>query len=195
MDIKRILKAAAFAAEKHRNQRRKNKSAMPYINHPINVAELIVRVGNVDDEDLIIAALLHDTIEDTETTKEEIEANFGVDVASLVLEVTDDKTLPSPERKRLQIVSAPAKSLRAKQLKLADKVSNLSVLADDPPVDWSVNRQIKYMEWAKKVVDGLRGSNSPLERRFDHVYKEGLNKLRAQKMREDSRGETGSCSG
>ena len=184
MDIKRILKAAKFAAEKHKNQRRKNESATPYINHPIDVAELLIRVGNVQDESLIIAALLHDTIEDTDTTKEELEANFGRDVLSLVLEVTDDKTLPAPDRKRLQIVSAPNKSRRAKQLKLADKTSNLSTLADDPPVNWSIDRKIEYLEWAEKVVVGLRGSCPSLEQLFDHVYNEGVAKLRAGKAEE-----------
>ena len=180
MDIKRILKATKFAAEKHRHQRRKNKAAEPYVNHPIDVAELLVTVGKVEDESLVIAGLLHDTIEDTNTTKEEIEQEFGDDVLSLVLEVTDNKRLPAVERKRLQIVTAPKKSSQAKQLKLADKISNLSTLTDDPPINWSLDRQIEYFEWSSKVVSGLRGCNHMLERLFDTVCDHGLKKLNDQ---------------
>ena len=182
MSIKKILKAARFAAEKHRSQRRKNGAADPYINHPIQVAELLAEVGGVGDESLLIAALLHDTIEDTDTTHAEIAAEFGDEVLKLVLEVTDDKTLSKEERKRLQIVTAPRKSIRAKQLKLADKIANLSFLADDPPPQWSLNRQIGYFEWAEKVVEGLRGCNANLEKLFDRIHDQGIKKLQNQRL-------------
>ena len=177
MTIKKILKATKFAAEKHRNQRRKNADSDPYINHPIHVAEILADVGNVEDESLIIAALLHDTIEDTDATAAEIRKQFGEDVVELVLEVTDDKTLPHQERKQLQIATAPKKSIRGKQLKLADKISNLSSLAKDPPVQWQFDQQREYFDWAARVVEGLRGCNSDLEKLFDDVYSQGVKTL------------------
>src|SRR5262245_41683346 len=124
-DTLRILKALKFSADKHRNQRRKDREASPYINHPIDVAEMLVRVGNVEDADVVCAAILHDTIEDTSARPEEIDREFGANVLSMVMEVTDDKTLPKAVRKQLQVENAPHKSPGAKQIKIADKISNL----------------------------------------------------------------------
>ncbi len=181
--MNRILQAASFAATKHSGQRRKNAAAAPYINHPLEVAEHLSSVGGVTDEDILIAGLLHDTVEDTDTTREEIAGLFGENVASLVMECTDDKSLPKLERKRLQIVNAPHKSPGAKQVKLADKTCNLRTLVDDPPADWPLQRQREYFEWAEKVVAGLLGHNEALDAGVLSVLREGLDKLRAEDQR------------
>ena len=168
--IQGILAAAQFAAEKHADQKRKGVSGEPYINHLIEVAGLIARSIEPVDENLIMAALLHDTIEDTGTTAAELEAKFGHDVASLVLEVTDDKSLPKETRKRLQIETAPKKSVRAQMLKLADKISNLRSIIERPPADWSLERKRQYFEWARQVVDGLSSPDPVLKAEFDRIY-------------------------
>lgn len=161
--MQRIFHAIKFAAEKHTRQRRKNADATPYINHPIEVAEHLARVGQISEEDVLIAALLHDTIEDTNTTFEEIESLFGARVANIVMECTDDKSLEKAERKRLQILNAPMKSWEAKCVKIADKTCNLESILVDPPSGWSVQRQRDYFDWAEKVVHGLLGVNEPLD--------------------------------
>ncbi len=172
-----LLKAIRFSAEKHRNQRRKDVPKSPYINHPIEVAETLWEVGGVRDSVTLIAALLHDTIEDTNTTSVEIEQNFGYEVMSLVLEVTDDKTLPRPQRKAQQIVTAPLKSPRAKLIKLADKICNIRDLIFSPPADWSWQRQYEYLLWSEKVVRGLRGTNPALESYYDDMFRRGKDHL------------------
>jgi GTP diphosphokinase / guanosine-3',5'-bis(diphosphate) 3'-diphosphatase len=176
-DTSLILKAVKFSADKHRSQRRKDRDASPYINHPIEVAEMLLRVGQVADPAIIVAALLHDTIEDTKTTPEEIEKEFGSNVLSLVMEVTDDKSLPKQERKELQVKTAPHKSFGAKQIKIADKISNLRDITHFPPADWSVQRRSEYIDWSERVVAGLRGVNAPLEKLYDQVLAEARQKL------------------
>ena len=175
-----LLKATWFAAEKHSEQRRKNTAATPYINHPIEVAEYLQRVGGVCDEAILIAALLHDTIEDTDTTESEIRDAFGETVLNLVLECTDDKRLEKAERKRLQIVNAPKKSPGAKQIKLADKTCNLRSILADPPNGWSVARQLEYFQWASQVVEGLTGVNDQLDQKVTEVLDQGLATLAAK---------------
>ena len=165
-----ILRALAYAAEKHRDQRRKNAEASPYINHPIALANVLATEGHVNDYVVICAALLHDTIEDTETTHEELTEQFGSEIAGIVLEVTDDKSLPKAERKRLQIEHASSLSDKAKVVKLADKICNLRDIAHEPPAGWDLSRKQEYFDWAKAVVDGLRGTSAPLEAAFDNVY-------------------------
>lgn len=165
-----ILKALAFSAHKHRDQRRKDEQASPYINHPIELANVLRNEGGIRDAVVICAALLHDTVEDTETTPEELQHEFGARVCGIVLEVTDDKRLPKQERKRLQIVQAPNLSRRAKLVKLADKICNLRDVAHSPPAKWDLERRQQYFEWAKQVVDGLRGVHARLERAFDEAY-------------------------
>jgi guanosine-3',5'-bis(diphosphate) 3'-pyrophosphohydrolase len=167
-----LLGAAEFAARKHKGQRRKDVEAIPYINHPIAVAELLARVGEVTDLALLQAALLHDTVEDTDATPEEIEARFGKEVRLLVQEVTDDKALPQAERRRLQVEHASRLSQRARLLKLADKICNLSDLSSVAPVGWSVERKRGYMDWAESVVAGLRGAHPGLEKLFDKTVSE-----------------------
>jgi (p)ppGpp synthase/HD superfamily hydrolase len=170
--IAAILKALNFAATKHRDQRRKGLEASPYINHPIEVAELLAREGGVTDPLLLQAALLHDTIEDTDTTREELDEVFGPDVRRLVEEVTDDKSLPKAERKRLQIEHAPNLSERARQIKMADKISNVRGITLTPPADWSVARRKEYLDWTEKVVAGCRGANAALEKAYDEALRE-----------------------
>ena len=165
-----ILDALAFAAEKHRDQRRKNAEASPYINHPIAVAHILVNEGGISDPVVICAALLHDTIEDTETQPEEIGRRFGREIRHIVLEVTDDKELPRAERKRLQVEHSSELSHAAKLVKLADKICNVTDMAEAPPVGWSLERKREYFDWAKSVVDGLRGVNPRLEEAFDRAY-------------------------
>ncbi len=164
-----ILRAVAFAAEKHKNQRRKDADATPYVNHPIALANVLKQEGEVDDVAVLVAAILHDTIEDTETTAEELRAIFGKEIASIVLEVTDDKSLPKAERKRLQIEHATVASHSAKLVKLADKICNLRDIASNPPADWSEERKREYFEWAARVVAGCRNTSPTLERMFDEI--------------------------
>lgn len=165
-----ILKATEFAARKHRDQRRKDDSASPYINHPIALASILSVEGSVTDEIVLAAALLHDTIEDTETTDSELVEIFGNEVAKVVLEVTDDKSLPKAERKRLQVEHAAKISYRARLVKLADKIANIRDVADSPPKDWSLERRQEYFDWAKKVVDQLGPVNLPLLKAFKEAY-------------------------
>ncbi len=168
----RLLTAIRFAAGKHCHQRRKDAAASPYINHPIEVAEILAVVGGVTDMVHLQAAILHDTIEDTQTSGEELEGLFGEAVRRLVEEVTDDKRLPKMERKRLQIEHTPSLSRQAKQLKLADKICNVRDLGQSVPKDWSRQRCLEYLDWAEQVVAGCRGSSSPLEALFEQTVSE-----------------------
>jgi guanosine-3',5'-bis(diphosphate) 3'-pyrophosphohydrolase len=163
-----ILRAAAFAAERHRDQRRKGSAAAPYINHPLGLANLLAECG-VEDPTVLAAALLHDTVEDTETTPEELAESFGAEVAAIVVEVTDDKALPKADRKRMQIEHAAHLSDQAKLVKLADKICNLRDLSQSPP-DWPLERKREYFDWAKAVVEQLRGTNARLEAMFTAAY-------------------------
>ena len=164
-----ILKAADAAARWHVHQKRKGTLGVPYINHLLEVATLVAEATDGKDPALVIAALLHDSIEDQEVPREMIAAAFGEDVASLVEEVTDDKNLERRERERLQVEHAARKSDRAKILKLAYKTSNLRALSVDPPPDWSIKRRLEYVEWAREVAKGLRGTNMRLEDQFDRA--------------------------
>jgi GTP diphosphokinase / guanosine-3',5'-bis(diphosphate) 3'-diphosphatase len=168
-----LLKAIRFSADKHRNQRRKDSVQSPYINHPIEVVQLLWDVGGVRDVDVLLAAILHDTIEDTGTQPEEISDRFGEEVLSFVLEVTDDKNLPKSDRKRLQIESAAHKSYGAKLIKLADKCCNVRDLLASPPENWSLERRREYLLWTEQVVAGLRGTNEALEEYYDHELSSG----------------------
>ncbi len=170
-EMKNTFKALAFAAEKHRHQRRKDRDASPYINHPIALAAVLADEAGVEDSRVLMAALLHDTLEDTDATEQELVRLFGKEVADIVLEVTDDKSLPKAERKRLQVEHAPHVSRRAKLVKLADKICNLRDIAANPPADWFVERKREYFDWAKSVVEGLRGVHPGLEHLFDEAYR------------------------
>jgi (p)ppGpp synthase/HD superfamily hydrolase len=150
-----VLRAADAAARWHVHQRRKGAAQEPYINHLLEVATLVAEATNGKDPELVIAALLHDAIEDQEVPRSVIAESFGKGVADLVEEVTDNKKLEKQERKRLQVEDAHKKSQRAKILKLADKTSNLRAIAASPPPQWSVKRRLEYVEWARKVSEGV----------------------------------------
>jgi guanosine-3',5'-bis(diphosphate) 3'-pyrophosphohydrolase len=169
-----ILKALAFAAHKHRDQRRKDKNASPYINHPIALAYVLCNEGGISDENVLCAALLHDTIEDTETTYDELVELFGKAIADIVMEVTDDKSLPKEIRKILQIEHAAQSSYEARLVKLADKISNLRDIANSPPANWDSNRKQEYFDWAKAVVNQLGGTNQVLEEIIDGLFAKGI---------------------
>lgn len=168
-----ILRATNFAACKHRDQRRKDLEASPYINHPIALANLLWNEAGVTDVVVIVGAILHDTVEDTQTTFEELE-QFGPEVQHLIKEVTDDKSLPKERRKQLQIAHAASLSQPAKLVVLADKIANLRDINLTSPVGWSRDRKQKYFAWAKYVVDQIRGTHSKLEAMFDQVYRQGM---------------------
>jgi len=158
-------------------QRRKDKDASPYINHPIAVAHLLADTGGVTDLVTLMAAVLHDTIEDTKTTAEELEARFGRTVRKVVEELTDDKSLDKAVRKLQQIDHAPKLSREAKAIKLGDKVANVQDVTDAPPADWDLARRIDYLDWTEKVVAGCRETNAPLEKLYGEVLKRGRAKF------------------
>jgi (p)ppGpp synthase/HD superfamily hydrolase len=164
-----VLRAADAAARWHVHQRRKGIAQEPYINHLLEVASLVTEATGGTNPNLVIAALLHDVVEDQEIPSETIVREYGKQVADIVMEVSDDKTLPKDERKLRQIEAAPKKSREAKLIKLADKTSNLRTIASSPAADWSVKRRLEYIEWAKAVVAGLRGTSPWLEQRFDEA--------------------------
>ncbi len=164
-----ILKAAHFAADKHRDQRRRGRERSPYINHPIAVAEILTGVGGITDLASIQAALLHDTVEDTNTTPEQLAEQFGDEVMHLVMEVTDDQDLKKEERKRLQIEHARDLSAKAKEIKMADKIANITDIMDSPPEDWDEARRLEYLDWGERVVAGCRDANQRLAQRFDEL--------------------------
>ena len=167
-----LLKALKFAADMHRDQRRKGIEASPYINHPIQVAEVLSSIGSVSDLPTLMAAILHDTIEDTEATIEDLDRLFSAEVASLVSEVTDDKSLPKAARKANQIAHAPQLSDRAKMIKIADKICNVRDIGSKPPVDWNEQRRSQYFDWASEVVEGCKGVNAGLEDYFSRCLEE-----------------------
>jgi guanosine-3',5'-bis(diphosphate) 3'-pyrophosphohydrolase len=169
-DLKLLLRALAFAAHKHRRQRRKNVEASPYINHPIALADILCNEAHVTDVNVICGALLHDTVEDTETTEAELAGEFGAAITGIVMDVTDDKSLHKDERKEQQVEHAAHIGAGAKLVKLADKISNLRDVAHDPPANWDLQRRRDYFDWAKRVIDRLRGVHAPLEAIFDREY-------------------------
>src|SRR5262249_40488189 len=152
----------------------------PYINHPIEVATLVATVGGCDDVAVLQAAILHDTIEDTDATPEEIEREFGADVRALVLEMTDDMSLPSPQRKLVQVNRAATLSHRAKLIKIADKIANVGDIARHPPPDWTAERRRNYFDWTKEVIDQIRGTNAPLEACYDEALRQAREILEGQ---------------
>ncbi len=172
-----VLLAADAAARWHVHQRRKGTAQEPYINHLLEVAGLVTQATGGADPNVVIAALLHDAVEDQGVTPETIADDFGEHVADIVMELTDDKSLPKAERKRRQIEAAPRKSREAKLIKLADKTSNLRAVANSPAPDWSVERRLEYIDWAKSVVAGLRGTSPWLEQQFDDAAERAMRSL------------------
>lgn len=166
-----IVDALGFAAHKHRDQRRKDREASPYINHPIALMRVLSLEAGVTDPRVLAAALLHDTVEDTETSPEELELRFGPEIRALVMEVTDDKSLPKAERKRQQVLHAGVASEGARLVKLADKICNLRDVVSSPPSGWDLERRRAYFDWGADVIDQLRGTHAVLEAIFDEVYR------------------------
>ncbi len=179
-DIHKLLHSLNFAAMKHNDQRRKDKDKSPYVNHLIGVAEILSRFG---ENDIIIlqAAVLHDILEDTQTTGEELESAFGKEITGIVQEVSDDKSVEKEERKRLQVEHAPFISKKAKLIKLADKIMNVTDVGQNPPADWDTNRREKYFDWADSVVLGLRGHNREMENLYDTQVSEGRKRILKQR--------------
>ena len=171
-----LFEALTFASTKHRNQRRKDIDASPYINHPIEVAGILAQCG-ITEIEILQAAILHDTIEDTGTTGAELEEKFGPAVRRIVDELTDDKSLPKLERKDLQILQAPALSFEAKLVKIADKTANARDILNNPPQGWDRERRVGFLLWTRRVVDGCRGVHPQLERLYDAALEEGLDGL------------------
>jgi guanosine-3',5'-bis(diphosphate) 3'-pyrophosphohydrolase len=172
-----ILRAIDFAARKHRDQRRKDEEASPYINHPISVSLVLADIGGITDAEVLSAAILHDTLEDTDTTAEELEAAFGKRIRKLVEEVTDDKRLPKAKRKDLQIDHAAQLSRDAVLIKLGDKISNVLDVTHSPPAKWNIERRREYLDWAEAVVNNCPRVNSALEAYFAQVLEDGRRRL------------------
>jgi GTP diphosphokinase / guanosine-3',5'-bis(diphosphate) 3'-diphosphatase len=169
-DLPALFSALSFSADKHRSQTRKDAEASPYINHPIQLCVVLSEEGGIDDPTVLMAALLHDTIEDTQTTYDDLLEHFGAPVADVVMEVTDDKALAKADRKRLQVEHASTISNAAKLVKLADKICNVRDILKSPPHWWTLERRLEYFEWSKSVVDALRGVHPKLEAIFDAAY-------------------------
>ena len=169
-DLRLIFKALEFAARKHKDQRRKDIDASPYINHPIALANILINEGHITDAKVICGALLHDTVEDTATTPEELETEFGTAVCTIVMDVTDDKSLDKAQRKQAQIDHAAHACVEARLVKLADKIANLRDISTQPPADWSKDRKQEYFDWAHAVIERVRGVHPQLEAVFDAAY-------------------------
>src|SRR6476646_10349067 len=180
-ELRRLTTALAFAAEAHRNQRRKGATQEPYINHLIEVVDLVASVEG-GDMDVLIAALLHDVLEDTRTGYDDLAAAFGERVARIVQENSDDMTLPKPERRRLRLAGISKKSREARLVKFADIISNLRAIAVSPPAGWSNGRRLGYLNSCRNLVDAGRGSNAEVERIFDDAARAAERTIRAEDL-------------
>lgn len=187
-DFSLFISALKFGAQKHRWQRRKDAEQTPYFNHPIEVAEILWRLGGVRDMAVLTAALLHDVIEDTKTLPEEVERDFGKGILSLVLEVSDDKGLPKETRKQLQVEHAPKLSAGARLIKIGDKICNVRDVIYSPPPDWSLERRLEYLAWAERVVNAINGCNEKLEEEFYRLLQHGRERLIRLCVQNDSQG-------
>lgn len=176
-DLSPVFAALRFAADRHRDQRRKDEVQAPYVNHLITVLDLLWDVGGVRDPVILSAAVLHDTLEDTATTRQELEERFGPEITGIVAELTDDKSLPKQRRKELQIENAAGKSTAAQLVKLADKISNVADVIETAPRGWPAERRRAYVAWARAVVDRVRGANPALEAHFDRICERARHQL------------------
>jgi (p)ppGpp synthase/HD superfamily hydrolase len=172
-----VLRAADRAARWHVHQRRKGEAQEPYINHLLEVANLVAEATHGKDPEIVTAALLHDAVEDQAVPIELIAREFGARVADIVTQLTDDKILPKDVRKAAQVQSASRKDPAAKLIKLADKTSNLRGIISSPPSKWSTKRRLEYIGWARDVVAGLRGIWPSLEQKFDEAAAEAENSI------------------
>lgn len=175
--MKQLSKAIVFAAQCHAGQYRKDGKT-PYINHPLEVMNLVVSNIEEPEMDVLIAAMLHDVVEDTNVTIPEIRHMFGPRVAKFVAELTDDKLLTKEERKRTQLAGVDSLSPEGKLLRLCDKICNVYDILYAPPGDWDMIRRMDYLHWSKAVVDKIRGTHRVLEQRFDELYAAGLKLLK-----------------
>lgn len=173
-----LAEAFAFACERHGDQRRKGRQEQPYVTHLAEVARILARTTVGADPALVTAGVLHDVVEDTGTSRDELERLFGEEIAGLVMEVTDDQSLPTDERRERQVETAHDLSLRARMIRIADKISNMSDLAASPASEWPEEKVKAYFHWARRVVDNCRGINAKLEAEFDTAYGEGLVKVK-----------------
>jgi len=171
-EFDQLMDAIIFAANKHQGQVRKDADHSPYITHPLAVARAIAEIGGVGDTLVYKAAILHDTIEDTNTTEEEIRLRFGEEVLQVVLEVTDDKSLNKMERKQRQVMHAPNLSYPARIIKLADKIINCQDILKSPPEGWTLQRRRDYIQWGADVISQIRSTNEALEAAFDQIITE-----------------------
>src|SRR5215813_8215107 len=169
--LRMVSEAAELAARRHNGMARKGRGNEPYINHLAEVANLLAAATDGADAELVAAGWLHDTIEDTEITREELAQTFSERVAALVVECTDDMSLPKAERRRLQVIDAPKKSAGAKLIKIADKISNIGARIHPDPSAEERDDLIDYTNWAEQVVAGCRGGNVWLDRKFDETVK------------------------
>lgn len=172
-----VVKALHFAAQQHRNQRRKDADTSPYINHPIALLQVLVQEGGIEDPEILAAALLHDTIEDCGVTAAELSQHFGSKVSAYVVEVTDDKSLAKEARKQAQIDHAPHLSAEAQCIKVADKICNLRDLLNQPPADWPMSRKAKYFVWASQVIGAMPTPPPSLKAIADLLIAEGLQQV------------------
>lgn len=171
-DLARLMGAAHFAAQKHAAQRRKGEAAEPYVNHVLEVAHLVAQTLDAPDPEILMAALLHDTIEDTGVTAAELAAHFGAGVAELVVELSDDRSLPKAERKRLQVEHAGRRSARAQTIKLADKISNLRSILQSPPADWDRAKKLEYWDFCLRLYGQLNEPHPQLAAEFRALQRE-----------------------
>ena len=160
-----VLKATQFAALKHCDQRRKDGKT-PYIIHPISVAMILAEIGSIEDPEILSAALLHDTLEDTDTSAHELDKNFGSRVRIIVEELTDNDMLTFSQSKQMQIENAPYLSKNATLVRIADKISNVSDVIENPPPEWNQKRCNKYVDWAEAVMNNCQKVNQDLENHF-----------------------------
>lgn len=174
--MKEVIDAILFAATCHAGQFRKD-GVTPYINHPIEVMHLLTFTGNINDEEILIAAVLHDVIEDTDTSAEEIAERFGQNVANIVLELTDDISLSKEERKQQQLLTCKGLSPAAKLIRISDKICNVYDILYAPPGDWDLQRRKEYLAWANSVVSKINGTNEGLEKHFEELIIEGIRSL------------------
>jgi GTP diphosphokinase / guanosine-3',5'-bis(diphosphate) 3'-diphosphatase len=172
-DTQRLLSAIRFAAERHRDDRRKGETAAPYINHPITVADQLAEQGLGDDIELLMAAVLHDVIEDTDATYDDLNRQFGSRVAGIVLEVSDDKTLEKEARRQKVVDSIGKKSREARLIKLSDLRANVHDIVHYPP-KWTVERKLNYLRWAERVAVAIAGTHPGLEEALNTELKAAM---------------------
>ena len=166
-----VLKASQFAALKHCDQRRKDGKT-PYIIHPISVAMILSEIGSIEDLEILSAALLHDTLEDTDTSVHELDKNFGSRVRIIVEELTDNDMLTFSQRKQMQIDNALYLSKDATLVRIADKISNVYDVIENPPPAWNQKRCNKYVDWAEAVMNNCQKVNQDLENHFFELLTE-----------------------